>query len=76
MVQTTTSPHHPLLAGHQCLAVGQPGGHAMFGIMELIRVALERCATARCAVRTMGDLAVEHGFYGDGTGTPGQRHSE
>ena len=25
---------------------------------------MERCATARCAIRTMGDLATEHGFYG------------
>lgn len=39
-------------------------GSALFGIDELSRVALERCATARCAARTMGEMAVRHGFYG------------
>ena len=40
------------------------GGDALFCVNELSRVAMERCATARCAVETMGALAVEHGFYG------------
>ena len=40
------------------------GGDALFCVNELSRIAMERCATARCAVETMGALAYEHGFYG------------
>ena len=40
------------------------GGTALFCVNELSRIAMERCVTARCAIRTMGDLATEHGFYG------------
>jgi dipeptidase len=40
------------------------GGKANFNIRSLMEVAMERCATARCAVRLMGDLAVTYGFYG------------
>jgi len=50
-------------------AIGQPGGHNLFAIRELNRIALERCATARCAVLTMGALAEQHGFYADEAGT-------
>lgn len=45
-------------------------GYNMFGIAELSKVALERCATARCAVQTMGDLAVEYGFFSEDSGLP------
>lgn len=45
------------------------GGSCLFAIDELSKVALERCQDARCAVRTMGDLAVSHGFYGNDAGT-------
>lgn len=47
--------------------VGKPvyaGGKAVFHMETLTEIALERCATARCAVQLMGDLSVEHGFYG------------
>ncbi|EQC37161.1 hypothetical protein SDRG_05387 [Saprolegnia diclina VS20] len=49
-------------------ALGQPGGYNLFTINELTKIALERCDSARCAVQTMGDLAVAHGFYNDFNG--------
>ncbi|KAH7460044.1 putative dipeptidase B [Phytophthora ramorum] len=45
-----------------------PGGKNMFGIAELTKIALERCATARCAVGTMGTLAEKYGFYSEDSG--------
>jgi len=42
----------------------QDGGKALFDISELSRVAAERAKTAREAIRIMGDLAVEYGYYG------------
>jgi dipeptidase len=49
-----------------------PGGHGknLFGVAELSKVALERCESARCAVKTMGELAVEYGFYSEDSGDP------
>ncbi|KAG7393626.1 hypothetical protein PHYPSEUDO_007463 [Phytophthora pseudosyringae] len=47
-----------------------PHGHNMFGIGELTKVALERCDSARCAIQTMGDLAVQYGFYSEDSGEP------
>ncbi|KAF4040135.1 Peptidase family C69 [Phytophthora infestans] len=44
------------------------GGKNLFGIAELTKVALERCATARCAVDTMGTLAEKYGFYSEDSG--------
>jgi dipeptidase len=40
------------------------GGAALMDARELSWIALERCATARCAVELMGALAEKHGFYG------------
>ncbi|KAI9909562.1 hypothetical protein PsorP6_015310 [Peronosclerospora sorghi] len=45
-----------------------PGGHNLFGIAELTKVALERCATARCAIDVMGYLAETYGFYSEDSG--------
>uniref|UniRef100_A0AAV1T6B7 Peptidase n=1 Tax=Peronospora matthiolae TaxID=2874970 RepID=A0AAV1T6B7_9STRA len=47
-----------------------PHGYNMFGIGELTKVALERCDSARCAIKTMGDLAVKYGFYSEDSGDP------
>jgi hypothetical protein len=40
------------------------GGRAMFHMVTLTELALERCATARCAIQLMGDLSTQYGFYG------------
>mmetsp|Transcript_144816 Transcript_144816/g.250682 ORF Transcript_144816/g.250682 Transcript_144816/m.250682 type:complete len:578 (+) Transcript_144816:75-1808(+) len=42
-------------------------GTALFSNQALSEIALERCQTARCAIKLMGNLAVNHGgFYGEG----------
>jgi len=48
----------------------RPYGYNHAGIEDLSKLALERCATARCAVKTMGDIAVEQGFYSADSGEP------
>lgn len=40
------------------------GGDALFDVAELSRLALQRTKTAREAIQLMGDLAVQHGYYG------------
>jgi dipeptidase len=43
-----------------------PNGTALFSIDALSRIAMERSSTARQAIELMGELAVAHGFYGQG----------
>jgi len=44
--------------------VSEEGGSALLDIRELSLIAMERCATAACAVETMGTLAEVYGYYG------------
>jgi len=48
----------------------KPYGYNRAGIEDLSKIALERCETARCAVETMGAIAVEQGFYSADSGEP------
>jgi dipeptidase len=45
-------------------------GKRIFYSAELSRVAMERCKTARCAIKTMGDLIDKYGYYGTGEVLP------
>ena len=38
--------------------------YALMHMETLTELALERCDSARCPVKTMGDLATQYGFYG------------
>lgn len=47
--------------------IGKPigsGGKASMHIGTLTELALERCQSAQCAVRLMGDMSFKYGFYG------------
>eukprot|EP00808_Paulinella_micropora_P025637 g26868.t1 len=46
-------------------------GFCLLGISELTNIALERCASARCAIETMGRLAQQHGFFSEDSDYPG-----
>jgi dipeptidase len=46
-------------------------GKAQVDVNTMMEVAMERCATARCAIQTMGDLATTYGFYGSDPGNEG-----
>jgi dipeptidase len=46
------------------VAFGRPLGDAQFDITALMRLGMERCRTARCAIQLMGALAEEYGYYG------------
>ena len=50
---------------HGQAAKPRPLGAALWYTDEMSRVALERCDNAKCAVKLMGKLAVEGGFYGE-----------
>jgi len=57
----------PALGGKDsepCANATTTEGCALFSIDALNQVAMERASTAKEAVQLMGDLAVEHGFYG------------
>jgi dipeptidase len=47
----------------------KPYGYNHVGINDLSKIGLERCKTARCAIKTMGDIAVEQGFFSEDSGT-------
>lgn len=49
---------------------GKPYGYNKVGIEDMSKIALERCDTARCAIKTMGAVAVEQGFYSADSGEP------
>mmetsp|Transcript_140125 Transcript_140125/g.364228 ORF Transcript_140125/g.364228 Transcript_140125/m.364228 type:complete len:685 (+) Transcript_140125:58-2112(+) len=51
------------------LSAFQPNTTNLFYTHEAMKVALERCRTARCALRTMGELVDRYGFYGDSPGS-------
>lgn len=61
--ESTCSAKLYALAVNQVSATGVPGA-ALLNMIPLTEIALERCATARCAVETAGALAEEYGFYG------------
>ena len=46
------------------VAFGFPLGDALYDVTALMRAAMERCRSARCAVSLMGQLAEKGGFYG------------
>eukprot|EP00931_Biecheleriopsis_adriatica_P116212 TRINITY_DN9188_c0_g1_i1.p1 TRINITY_DN9188_c0_g1~~TRINITY_DN9188_c0_g1_i1.p1 ORF type:complete len:652 (-),score=92.06 TRINITY_DN9188_c0_g1_i1:339-2294(-) len=48
----------------------RPFGYNKLGIEDMSKIALERCITARCAIETMGKLAVALGFYSADSGEP------
>ncbi|BAF71844.1 dipeptidase [Sulfurovum sp. NBC37-1] len=45
-------------------------GKRIFYSAELARVAMERCKTARCAIKLMGELIDTYGYYGTGEVLP------
>lgn len=54
--------------------IGNPAyknGTALVDLAELMRTAMERCDTARCAIGLMGSLGEEYGFYGEDPGIGG-----
>jgi dipeptidase len=54
-----------------CAAKLLPKGNAIMSIRALMEIGLERCSNARCAIKTMGDVAEKYGFIGEDPGQPG-----
>jgi dipeptidase len=48
----------------------KPWGKNLLSIAELSRIALERCDSARCAIKTMGHLGEKYGYFDEDSGTP------
>ncbi len=48
------------------IPLSAPNGTALFSVDQLTQLAMERTTSAREAILLMGDLAVQHGFYGAG----------
>ena len=73
--------HGVSIAESTCSAIfgaelrGSAGGTALLSYMELTRIALERCKSAREAVELMGALAEEHGFAGNSADLMGSAES-
>eukprot|EP00928_Gymnodinium_smaydae_P079317 TRINITY_DN63280_c0_g1_i1.p1 TRINITY_DN63280_c0_g1~~TRINITY_DN63280_c0_g1_i1.p1 ORF type:complete len:657 (-),score=89.82 TRINITY_DN63280_c0_g1_i1:33-1859(-) len=66
---------HGLALGESTAAANFPVSRtnlsALLWIRPLTEIAMERCRTARCAIKTMGELAERYGFYGEDPGSSG-----
>lgn len=51
--------------------LSSPAKGALLSIYTLNLLAMERCATARCAITTMASLAEKYGFFGEDAGMAG-----
>jgi len=49
------------------IPLGVPNGTALLSVDELSQIAMERASSSREAIKIMGALAVEYGFYGAGS---------
>jgi dipeptidase len=65
----STTEGKPVLAnamlGHPDPRDPSRNGTALYTISPLMAIAMERCGTARCAIKVIGDLAQEGGFTGE-----------
>lgn len=66
--ESTTEGKHILanaMVGHPDPKDPSRNGTAVYTISPLMAIAMERCASARCAIETMGQVAQEGGFTGE-----------